>query len=84
MDMKRVVVSRAMCNISTMQVCAVTDATDEEILEVCNSENPAGTRHGWNTVLRKEMCNGSLGREANKAPVNCDDYPGRVHILVLC
>lgn len=57
-----------------MQVCCEKDATDEEILDVCNRENPAGTRIGWGEVIR----------EGQGAPVVCKDDPGRLHILVSC
>lgn len=84
---ERVTVSRCFFNIFTMQVCAVNDATDAEILEVCNRENRAGTTNGWATVLRAEQIDQSgesLGREPNKAPIACADDPSRTHFLVLC
>ena len=37
--MKRVVVTQPMIGICYMQVCAVTDASDEEILEVARENN---------------------------------------------
>lgn len=80
--MNRVVVTRQMFNIFTMQVCAIQDATDEEILEVCNRENVAGTENGWQTVIRTP--NGEFGQEENKRPVPCIDNPDRIHYLVLC
>lgn len=45
--MKRVVITKAMIGICAMQVYAVKNATDEEILKVCNQENTAGTTKGW-------------------------------------
>jgi len=72
-----------MFNIFTMQVCAADDATDAEILAVCNRENPAGTQNGWSHVIR-ETDDSKLGQEANKAPVACADHPGRTHFLVVC
>lgn len=81
--MPRVEVTRQCFNMFTMQVCAVNDATDEEILAVCNRENPAGTTHGWSEVIRDP--DGSLGKEGNKAPLPCADHPDdRTHFLVLC
>jgi hypothetical protein len=70
----RILVTRAMCGICHMQVCVVKDATDEEILEVCNRENPAGTSLGWGTVCRGD----------EHAPVICDDDPERLHLMVSC
>jgi hypothetical protein len=81
--MERVVVTIPIVNICTMQVCALKEATDEEILAVCNKENPAGTENGWSTVIR-EVDKSNIFKGKNKIPVPCDDYPDRLHILVLC
>lgn len=75
----RVIVTRPIVGLCHMQVCAVADATDEEILEVCNAENPAGTTHGWSQVCRDGEWMGS-----SVAPVECDQEPGRLHLLVAC
>lgn len=72
--MKRVIVTRDYVGLTCMQVCAVEDATDEEILEVCNRENPSGTEAGWSTVLRGE----------HDGPVRCETYPDRLHWLAQC
>ena len=71
--MDRVIITRGMVGIAHMQVCAVEDATDEEILKVCNRENPSGTTLGWSSVLRQ-----------NPKPVVCESYPERRHFLVEC
>lgn len=77
--MARVVVTQAFCGICHMQVCAVADATDEEILAVCNRENPAGTSNGWGSVCRSnDELWGTVG------PVACGDDPTRLHLLVAC
>ena len=78
--MERVEITQCMVGICHMQVCAVDDATDEEILEVCNSQNPSGTSGGWQEVVREEL-------EFNikeMLPRPCSDYPGRTHFLVAC
>ena len=75
--MKRVVCTRLFCGICHMQVCAAADATDEEILEVCNLENPSGTGNGWSRVLR-------AADEHGEGPVPCLQNPERNHILVVC
>lgn len=72
--MKRVVVTRQMVGICHMQVCAVNDATNDEILSVCRRENLAGTENNWADVIR----------EGEGAPVPCDDDPERTHFLVVC
>lgn len=77
---KRVIVTKFFHGLCGMQVCAVKDATDGEILEVCNKENPSGTTNGWGIVLRytddkdKEKC----------LPVKCEDDENRLHVIVYC
>lgn len=80
----RVIVTRRMVNIFTMQVCAVKSATDEEILAVCNDENPAGTSNGWAKVIRESEGADSISAGPNKVPVPCTDHEDRLHFLVLC
>ena len=78
----RVQVTNPFCGLVYMQVCAVNDATDEEILEVCNRENPCGTTNGWAGVFRDgsdELMSGG-----KSAPVKCDDHEGRTHFMVYC
>lgn len=81
--MNRVVVSREFCGLIGMQVCAVADATDEEILEVCNRENPSGTSNGWGSVIRAPV-DGDMWRREDTKPVACSEYPERLHFMVLC
>lgn len=79
---KRVIVTKAFLGLLFMQVCAIKDATDEEILKVCNSENPCGTQAGWCWVLHDPEKHGML--EGAK-PGPCDEYPNdRIHYLVGC
>lgn len=73
--MKRIEITRPIIGICFMQVCAEEDVTDEEILEVCNKENPAGTINGWSTVHRGTDKNG---------PVECNDDPSRTHFMINC
>jgi len=75
--MERIVITRPMVGICYMQVCAVLDATDEEILAVANRENPAGTTGGWMEVLRAPT-------EHAAGPTTCADDPGRLHLLLAC
>jgi len=76
--MNRVEITKPMIGLVYMQVCAVADATDEEILEVCNSKNPAGTTNGWGIVAREDY------EREDARPVDCEDYPGRKHFIVIC
>jgi hypothetical protein len=71
---ERVTISRMMVGICHMQVCCVKDATDAEILHVCNSQNPSGTRGGWSEVIR----------EGIGAPVPCMDDSTRIHVMIAC
>jgi hypothetical protein len=74
----KVVVTQAMIGICHMAVCCEKEATDDEILAVCNRENPSGTTRGWNSVVRDDkdhpQCN----------PVVCADDPNRLHVMVAC
>lgn len=76
--MNRVIVTKAMVGIAGMQVCAVKDASDVEILDVCNRENPSGTTNGWAIVVRDDkehpQCN----------PIPCAQEKERVHFMVMC
>lgn len=76
---KRVLVMRAMIGICHMQVCAHKDATDEEILDTCNRENPAGTSNGWATVCKEDS-----EFWGKVAPIQCEDHPDRIHYMVGC
>lgn len=82
--MKRVIVTQSMIGACYMQVCAVADATDEEILEVANSENPSGTRNGWSEVAREN------NEDEKLRPVDCGDndlfnnISPRKHFIVIC
>lgn len=82
--MNRVIVTKTFIGICHMQVCAEADATDEEILEVCNSENPSGTSCGWSTVVRSVNPDGGLFDDPKMLPVQCHDHPSRTHFLVAC
>ena len=82
-EVPRVVVTALFINICTMQVCAIADATDEEILAVCNQQNPSGTSNGWSEVIRVAD-EDNMFKNANKLPVRCDDNPERMHFLILC
>ena len=78
---KRVICTMAFVGICHMQVCAARDATDEEILSVCNAENPSGTRNGWSRVIREA---GKDGFWNEPGPVACAEDSSRLHMLVSC
>lgn len=81
--MERVVVTKFMLGLCGMQVCAVANATDEEILEVCNRENPSGTSGGWGAVIR-EIKEDDMFYTKENLPIVCGDDPKRKHFIVLC
>lgn len=80
--MNKVEITRPMVGICHMQVCAENDANDEEILTVCNRENPAGTSNGWSRVIREPA--GTDWEPDTYAPEKCEDHEGRKHFLVVC
>lgn len=82
-ELPRVIVTKPFVGLAGMQVCAVDDASDEEILALCNSENPAGTATGWGAVIRDPV-QGDPWRTEDVEPVACADNPGRSHFIVLC
>jgi hypothetical protein len=75
--MDKVIITRPFTGICSMQVCAHKDATDEEILLVCNSQNPSGTTNGWSEVVRVE-------EDYKPAPIQCADHADRLHYVILC
>ncbi len=82
--MDRVVVTKAVMGICHMQVCAVADATDEEILDVCNSKNPSGTQYGWGRVIRENEPVSDFWPTEKLKPITCADDSERKHFVVAC
>ena len=78
----RVEITSYMLGLCYMQVCAVADATDEEILKECNSRNPSGTTHGWCVVIR--TLEQTYKANEKMLPGPCADYKGRIHYLISC
>lgn len=76
--MKKVEITRAMIGLCYMQVCADINATDEEILEVANEENPSGTSNGWCEVAREDH------EDPRMRPVICEDNKNRKHFILIC
>jgi len=75
-ELQRVVIIREFAGLCRMGVCVVKDATDEEILSKCNSDNPSGTMNGWVKVIRE--------KGTSQSPVACVYDPDRLHLLVAC
>lgn len=82
--MEKVEVSRIWTGLTSMQVCAEDDATDKEILKVCNRDNPSGTSGGWSIVVRSKTDCSKNKIDSTAAPGKCEDYEGRTHFIVMC
>jgi hypothetical protein len=80
----RVFVSQPYAGFRAMQVCVLPEVPDEEILEVCNRENPQLTTGGWHTVVRSVEHAEECGVDTVTAPGNCRECPPRLHKIVLC
>lgn len=81
---QRVVITRPMVGICHMQVCAVENATDEEILAVCNAMNASGTTNGWTHVIRESEPKSDFWPTESMKPTPCQQDSERVHFLVSC
>ena|SRR3990172_6866517 len=80
---ERVVISKMFVSLLFMQVCAVPDATDEEILELCNRKNVCGTSAGWSYVVRAKR-DDDYWITDNHLPKPCEQFAPRLHFLVGC
>ena len=74
---KHIEVANPFIGICHMAVCCTKDHKPSEILEFCNSENPAGTTGGWSKVYWHRS-------KKNQKPVQCSDHPDRIHVLIGC
>ncbi len=81
---QRVLVTLPWAGLRAMQVCVMKNATDEEILEVCNRENPQRTTGGWHTVVRSAEHARELHLDETSAPGQCHDCPDRMHKIAVC
>jgi len=81
---QRVCVTLPFAGFRAMQVCCVEDATDDEILKVCNAENPQMVTGGWHTVVKSKEHARELGVNDSAAPGDCVECPGRKHKIALC
>ena len=81
--MDKIIITRSALGLAAMQVCCEKNATDEEILEVCNTNNPSGTEQGWNIVLSSKE-DADRVEMSGSAPVVCGVYPERLHKIILC
>jgi hypothetical protein len=85
--MERIEITNPFVNIYTMQICAEEDVTVEEVVEYANTYNPTGTSGRWSPILtEEEVPKHWLGKfTADKfIPVECSQYAGRKHYLLVC
>lgn len=81
---QRVCVTMPYAGLRAMQVCVVKDATDEEILKVCNAENPQRVSGGWHTVVRNAAHAREIGVNDSAQPGQCVECPDRLHKIAIC
>jgi len=75
--MDKIVIIHPAIGFCFSRVCAEKNATDQEILEICNARNPSGTQGGWSQVLRDDA-------PVHQRPMPCDDDSERLHCMVVC
>jgi len=59
-------------------VCVPADATEEQIEEAVNAENPTGLDHGWHISEAKTFATGVPN------PNPCEARDGYLHYLMVC
>jgi|CXWL01.1.fsa_nt_gi hypothetical protein len=72
--MDRILVTRRQLGPIHMQVCIDPAAADDEILTVCNTQNPRPSGSTWQSVRR------NCGKIPMTKP--CPAHPYRLHFLV--
>lgn len=80
----RVFISMPVAGFRAMQVCVKPEVPDEEILQVCNRENPQLVSGGWHTVVRSKEHARKCKVDEVAAPGQCVECPDRLHKIVLC
>jgi hypothetical protein len=81
---ERVFISQPYCGMYAMQVCVLPEVSTQEILDVCNRENPSGTGSGWNKVINSKAAAIEAGLAVDTAPGPCVECAGRQHKIVMC
>lgn len=61
----------------SMQVCVPKEWTDEQVREYAERRNPCGTESGWQ--IRRD---GDPQLKGAPERAQCDEEPGRVHIML--
>lgn len=62
-----------------MSICCPANMTDDGLVEVCESQHPCGTTHGWMAATDETFSDG-----VTPHPAPCPDREGYVHRLVTC
>lgn len=60
-----------------MQVCVPKEWTDEQVIDLANSDNPCGTTNGW--FIRRQ---GDKALSGSDERVQCSNNPAFVHIML--
>jgi len=63
----------------SMQVCIPSNWSDNDVMQFANTENPAGTEHGW--IIRKQ---GDPALSGDPERAKCNERAGFVHIVLDC
>ena len=82
---ERVFLTGLYAGVWSNHVCVVPDATDEEILAVCNANEPSvyGKKYRWTRVIRTEEDAKAIGVSWKDAkPGTCLECPPRIHMVV--
>lgn len=83
---KRAMVTGAYAGLFACQVCVVPDATDEEILAVCNRDDPRTEGFSWTKVIRTKedvKAEGLRSLDGSSViPGQCVECPPRLHMIV--
>lgn len=81
---ERIITTMPFAGLRAMQVCAVADVTDEELLAFGNKDNPQMVTGGWHHVVRSVKDCKKLGVNENAVPGDCKECPGRKHFILVC
>jgi hypothetical protein len=84
---QRVMLTGMYAGLFACQVCVVPDATDEEILEACNREDPRTEGFSWVRVIRTQKDIDELKLRtpdrSSALPGTCVECPPRIHMVVM-
>ena len=59
----------------SIQVCALSKLSDDEIMRITNLIHPSGTTNGWCHIERERK---------GATPVDCEEHFDRTHYIIHC